>query len=178
MCAAVSTPRASPLKITNPRAAKSDDDARRVFRSLLHAFGDAHLDIDWTSRETEPETSQNSEPLCTRLGFAAQGNAGIDFTQFSEFLRVDDADSGDFPGGVLQLAGGQKLGILRISLFMEKAHPALCEAARTALEHLRGQPATAAFHTIGIRSFSVYLNTESLFYGSIDPWAPPSIARS
>jgi hypothetical protein len=115
------------------RAAKSDDDAKRTFRLFLNAFGDAHLDIEWKSKSTDPAKDKAGGPLCMRLGFATQGNKGIDFTQVVGFTPVHDGDSEDFPGGVLKLAGGQTLGILRISLFMEAAHPALCEAARTSL---------------------------------------------
>ncbi len=113
-------------------AAKSDDQAQRAFRSFLNAFGDAHLVIDWTT-EGRHVGANRTGPLCARLGYEAREPGGVDFAQVPGFVSVDDTDSEDFPGGVLRLPGGGKIGVLRIGVFMETAHPKLCETARTAL---------------------------------------------
>jgi peptidase S41-like protein len=116
-------------------AARSDDDAKRAFRQFLSAFGDAHLGIDWTPAATETnERGTRAGPLCARIGYEErQDRGGVDFAQVPGFASIDDADATDVPGGVLTLPGGEKLGVIRIAVFMETAHPALCEAARVAL---------------------------------------------
>lgn len=114
------------------RAAKSEDEAKRAFRGFLNAFGDAHLAIDWSPAKPSGEGERRG-PLCARLGYAARDSGGVQWSDPGiSFTRVDDADAADFPGGVVTLPGGGKLGVLRIALFMETAHPALCEAARAA----------------------------------------------
>ena len=40
---------------------------------------------------------------------------GVDFSLEPGFTRIDDADSGDVPGGVLALKSGAKLGVVRIA---------------------------------------------------------------
>jgi len=42
-------------------------------------------------------------------------------------------DEPEFPGGILTLRSGQKAGVIRIRLFSETEHPALCIAAQKAL---------------------------------------------
>ena len=46
---------------------------------------------------------------------------------------ISSQDSQDFPAGVLHLASKPTLGVIRIGLFSEYAHPALCQAAQHAL---------------------------------------------
>ena len=117
---------------TRIRAAKSDDDARRAIRSFLNAFGDGHLEVEWTPKPPTVEKADHRS-LCERLGYAERDMGGVDFTRVEGFTPIADGDSGDFPGGVARLVGGHRIGVLRIHLFMEKAHPRLCEAARAAL---------------------------------------------
>jgi hypothetical protein len=116
------------------RAATSTDDARRAFRRFLNSFGDAHLDIDWTpAAATTGEAPKKTGGLCARLGYEDHDRGGIDFTLVPGFTPIADADARDVPGGVLELAHAGKIGVVRIDLFMETVHPALCEAARGAL---------------------------------------------
>ena len=118
---------------TRIRAAKSDDDAKRAIRSFLNAFGDAHLDVEWKGAGSSHGEAPKEGPLCTRLGYEAHDFGGVDFSQAPGFTPIDDADARDVPGGILELPHHRKLGTLRIHVFMEKAHPALCEEARTSL---------------------------------------------
>lgn len=117
------------------RAAKSEDDAKRAIRSFLTAFGDAHLDLEWkgagagSSHDEPPKEG----PLCARLGYETHDFGGVDFTQVPGYTPIEDADARDIPGGVVELSHHRKLGVLRIHAFMETAHPALCEEARTTL---------------------------------------------
>jgi len=119
------------------RAAKSDEQAKRAFRSFLRAFGDGHLSIDWTASEPAAKTAAPAAPtgpLCARLGYEAGDPGGVDFARVtSTFTPIQDGDSADIPGGVLVLPGGHRLGVLRIALFSGEPHPRLCEEARTAL---------------------------------------------
>jgi hypothetical protein len=117
------------------RAAKSDEQAKRTFRSFLRAFGDGHLSVDWTAPETAaPTATSPAGPLCARLGYEASDPGGVDFARAtSSFTPIADGDSADIPGGVLVLSGGHKLGVVRIALFSGETHPRLCEEARATL---------------------------------------------
>jgi hypothetical protein len=114
------------------RAAASDDDARRALRRFLNAFGDGHLDIDWTPASASADDAKRTGRLCARLGYEDHDRGGIDFTLAGGFTPTVDDDARDVPGGVLHLAHGE-IGVARIDLFMETVHPALCEAARARL---------------------------------------------
>ena len=119
---------------TRIRDAKSEDEARRAFRSFLTAFGDAHVDIDWTPRTSAaPGSNTTAGPLCGRLGYETHDPGGVDFSLVGGYRPMDDGDSEDFPGGIFTLPKGGNLGVVRIGLFMETAHPQLCESARQAL---------------------------------------------
>jgi hypothetical protein len=114
------------------RAAASEDEARRAIRRFLNAFGDAHLDIDWTPKPPSGGDAKKEGGLCARLGYEDHDRGGVELALAAGFTPIADDDSRDVPGGVLQLPRG-KVGVLRIDLFMESVHPALCEAARTRL---------------------------------------------
>jgi Peptidase family S41 len=114
------------------REAKSPADAQRALDAFTEAFGDGHLFIEWSAKAA-PE-SPKTGPLCARLGYGKrEAKPGVDFTLTGAFTPLEDADAPDFPGGVLRLPSGAKLGTIRIGLFMEQIHPALCEAARREL---------------------------------------------
>ncbi len=115
------------------RAARDDEEAKRAFRYFLNAFGDGHLSIDWSPTRAASPGGADTRPLCARLGYEAHDAGGVDWTQVAGFAHIDDADAADFPGGILALPGGVKLGVLRIALFTGEWHPALCEVARTAV---------------------------------------------
>ena len=116
------------------RAATTVDQARRALRQFLNAFGDGHLSIDWAPAAAAPAaTSSTTAPLCTRLGFEVRDSGGVAFTLTGAFTVVDDAEAGDFPGGVLRLPGGAQVAVLRITLFDASIHPRLCEAALSGL---------------------------------------------
>lgn len=118
---------------TRIRSAKSEDDAKHAIRSFLNAFGDAHLGIEWKGAASSHGDPPKEGPLCTRLGYEALDFGGVDFSQLPGFTPIDDADARDVPGGILELPHHRKLGTLRIHVFMEKAHPELCEEARASL---------------------------------------------
>lgn len=115
------------------RQAKSEKEAQRALDSFLEAFGDGHLEIQWSTGESggaEP----GSAPLCQRMGYAAHNQrAWVNWALFPEFEPIHDADAQDFPGGVLRLAGGRTFGVVQISLFSEYGHPGLCAQAQQKL---------------------------------------------
>jgi Peptidase family S41 len=111
------------------RQAKSDEDARRAFERFLKSFGDAHVEIRWKPKSSASSADQKSS-FCERLGYNQEDqNGGIDWSIFPEYTPLQDADAADFPGGILQLRG-KKVGVVRIGLFSEHAHPGLCEQAQ------------------------------------------------
>lgn len=116
---------------TRLAAATTDDEAHRAFRKFVAAFGDAHVEIDWTPHAAAgAATAGTGESLCKRLGYAPHDTGGVDFAQVAPFVADGDADATDIPGGVVDLGAQRRLGVVRIAEFMEANHPALCELAR------------------------------------------------
>jgi hypothetical protein len=122
------------------RQAGNDTEARRAIESFLNAFGDGHLAVRWPPKDkpatqaVDPKSAAPQASLCARLGFREQKVApGIAFSGLGVFEQVDNADSRYFPIGILLLADGKKIGLLRISLFSEYRFPDLCEKAASEL---------------------------------------------
>ena len=75
------------------------------------------------------QSPPKARSFCDRLGYTERDpNGGVDFSLFPEFQGISDSDSEDFPAGVWHSASHHKLGITRIGLFSEYAHPTLCAA--------------------------------------------------
>jgi hypothetical protein len=114
------------------RAAKSDDEAKSTIEAFLNAFGDGHAGIEWAPAppRSVPAVRRSS---CERFGYKAIEPGGIAFGRLAEYHAIDDADAKDFPGGILQLSGERRVGIIRIRLFTASIHPELCAAAEKSL---------------------------------------------
>lgn len=113
--------------------AASDEEARRVFDRFLAGFGDGHLYIDWPrparAKPADGAPAPDAKPAgrtCADLGYRAWRDPGLDFAAFRGWEKLDTAESASFPAGVLATPGGARLGIVRISLFMEQAFPEAC----------------------------------------------------
>jgi hypothetical protein len=124
----------SELTETRLREAQSEAEARRVIELFLQAFGDGHLSVRWPSTERPLANVKNADPsadsLCARLGFHEQKTSpGIAFSRLQGFEQHTTPDSKYFPIGVLVLAEGKRIGLVRIALFSEHRFPDLCEAA-------------------------------------------------
>ncbi len=112
----------------NLRRCDSDQCARRELRKFLDAFGDGHLSIAWTIENPSSSIeAQTDRSLCGRLGYKTPVSPGIDFSLLPGFATVGGNGSELFSGGVLTLASGVKLGLIRIPLFSEHAFPGECE---------------------------------------------------
>ena len=108
--------------------AASDEEGRRVFERFLAEFGDGHLRIDWPRPPAARKPAQGGAGRsCADLGYRRWRDPGLDFTAFRGYEPLVTPDSASFPAGVLRTEGGARLGILRISLFMESAYPEVCE---------------------------------------------------
>jgi len=111
------------------RQAKSDEEARRAFERFLKSFGDAHVEIRWKPKSNASSADQKIS-FCERLGYNQEDRSGgIDWSIFPEYTPLQDAEAADFPGGILQLQD-KKIGVVRIGLFSEHAHPGLCGEAQ------------------------------------------------
>jgi Peptidase family S41 len=125
----------SELTESRLRESHSEAEARRVIELFLQAFGDGHLSVRWPSTERPLANVKNTKPsadssLCARLGFHEQKTApGIAFARLQGFEQHTTPDSKYFPIGVLVLAEGKRIGLVRIALFSEHCFPDLCEAA-------------------------------------------------
>src|SRR6266849_11151701 len=115
--------------------ARNVEEERRAFRDFAAAFGDGHLKITWPDENQAPAASgppdggSDGGSLCARLGYTVRGRTGLDFSPLQGFRPLPDADQSGFPGGILRLPAGNAVGVLRISLFSEKAFPDACAAA-------------------------------------------------
>ncbi len=116
-------------------SARSAEEERRAFRDFAAAFGDGHLKITWPDENKAPAASpppdggSDDGSLCARLGYTVRGRTGLDLSLLQGFRPVPDGDQSGFPGGILRLAAGNAVGVIRISLFSEKAFPDACAAA-------------------------------------------------
>lgn len=113
--------------------AASDEEARRVFDRFLAGFGDGHLYIDWPrparAKPADAAPAPAAKPAgrsCADLGYRAWRDPGLDFAAIAGWEKLDTAGSTSFPAGILATPGGARLGIVRISLFMEQAFPEAC----------------------------------------------------
>ncbi len=110
--------------------AKNEEDAHRAFAAFVNPLGDAHVEIRWQAR-AKGGIEPASAPWCDRLGYNQQDNdGGIDWSIFPEYKALYGPDAADFPGGLLRMADGRTIGTIRIGLFSEEAHPALCKQAQ------------------------------------------------
>lgn len=116
--------------------AGSDDEARRLFDSFLAKFGDGHLYIRWP-RPGAPavaagDPAKTSARSCADLGYRRPRDDGLDFSAIPRYRRLATPESASFPAGVLETAGGRRLGVVRIALLMEGAFPEVCEQVHPA----------------------------------------------
>jgi hypothetical protein len=116
------------------RNARSDEEAHRAFTRFINALGDGHLEIQWPRPSASRQSSAAPEQsFCERMGYDQQDNdGGVDWASFPGFKPVQDADAADFPGGLLVLKG-TTIGVVRIGLFSEHSHMALCHQAQKKL---------------------------------------------
>ena len=111
--------------------AKNEEDAHRAFERFVKALGDAHIEIRWQARAKQGGSEPASAPWCERLGYNQQdSDGGIDWSIFPQYKALDGSDAADFPGGLLRMADDRTIGTIRIGLFSEEAHPALCKQAQ------------------------------------------------
>jgi hypothetical protein len=115
-------------------AAKNDAEAKEAIDWFVRQFGDGHAWVNWNASTSNASAEEDRRPLCERLGYSRREPGGLDFSQLPGYTPVRDDDALYFPGGILRLADRKRLGILRIHLFMETAHPELCTQAIAALK--------------------------------------------
>src|SRR4051794_32099500 len=118
------------------RQAGGDAGARAVFDRLIRRIGDGHVEISWpappASGASGPAPAAVAGPaaLCRGLGYdSAQSSPGI-APAMAGYRPVDG--EGMFATGMVA-AGGERVGIIRISVFQPQGSPALCEEAVAAL---------------------------------------------
>jgi hypothetical protein len=111
------------------RQSQDEQNSRRVFEKFLDAFGDGHLSITWPSMapSSSDKSSRENMSLCSRLGYEAHLAPGVDFSLLPGFSSAEGEGSELFPGGLLTLKSGIKLGTLRIASFSEHRFPQECE---------------------------------------------------
>lgn len=114
---------------TRIATAMNDDEAKQAIDWFMRQFGDGHAWVNWRAARTELVGKEDERPVCERLGYSHREPGGIDFSLLPGYKTVPHDDEGFFAGGVLHVSNRQRLGILRIHLFSETAHPKLCTQA-------------------------------------------------
>lgn len=116
------------------RAAGSDAVARLELQRFVNAFGDGHVRIIWATSASSAAPAPDASPSaaspapCARLGVRPRPDRrAVPFhTLGAAWRSLAPPDSADFPYGLLSLPDGRRIGVLRIALFTEEVHPALC----------------------------------------------------
>jgi len=105
--------------------AQDETDARAAFERLVRRLGDGHVEIHWHASQSEgPSLPCSSyDPGMVGAPMAAR---------MKGYEPIEAAHSDLFPIGIVT-AGGSRVGVLRIGLFMPEGYPGLCKAAIAAL---------------------------------------------
>jgi hypothetical protein len=109
-------------------SATSVSAAQKAIADFLSAMGDGHLEIDWP----EPPGTATTPPgsLCARLGYRERRlSPGLQFQLLASTSPVAGSMDRYFPVQSLNLADGNRIGILRIGIFSAQWYPELCTAA-------------------------------------------------
>jgi hypothetical protein len=128
--------------------ARSESDAKKTIESFLDAFGDGHLSVQWAQNKVvnNSSTAGNTPPtspipLCERLDYKSHKQTpGIAFTRLNNFREIKTEDSKYFSIGVLPVAAGKDVGVIKIAIFSERAFPDLCEQAATEMKLTKDSP--------------------------------------
>jgi hypothetical protein len=114
------------------RSANSDADAHKAIERFLAAFGDAHIEVDWTAQKDDGGSTRG--PLCARLGYSRLGaKPGIQFPLLVQGAPLQTTAAAYFPTNVFTLRDRSRVGVLRIFAFSAKRFADLCAEARTTL---------------------------------------------
>ena len=118
--------------------ARNEAEAKKAIESFLDAFGDGHLSVRWAQNKVNNSSgAENTQPpsptpLCERLNYKSHNQTSrIAFTRLNDFREINTEDSKYFSIGVLRVAPGKDVGVIRIAIFSEYAFPDLCEQAAT-----------------------------------------------
>lgn len=115
------------------RKASNESEARTAIDWFLRQLGDGHAYVRWPEGHAEEAAPAAPKRLCERLHYARRDPGGIDFTKLAAYTPLAGDDGRFFPAGILRLSDKQKIGVLRIHLFSETAHPDLCRAVQDEL---------------------------------------------
>ena len=116
--------------------AASEADAGAAIERLMRAFADGHVAVRWPEARAAAAALPAAVPdstLCRRLGYDANKGGRALGPGLPGYQPLSGGGgAAEFPAGLL-IAGGQKVGILRIGLFGPESSPALCESALAVL---------------------------------------------
>ncbi|WP_374566186.1 S41 family peptidase [Ideonella sp.] len=133
----VNLPRLDHLTRQALQAARSDDEARRAIQGFVGAFKDGHFSVlpdqaAPTSAAPEvparPFDATDPTASCAALGFlpTAREAFSLPLESLPNFRLMGDGLSTVYRSGLATMAGGQKIGVLRIQNFYKEAFPAVC----------------------------------------------------
>lgn len=116
---------------TRLQKASSDAEARAAFDRLAERLGDGHVQFQWPDAGGSVQGA--STDLCTRIGYDERSRAKPLAALAAGYQPLATPMSGEFPTGLIS-AGGRKIGILKIGVFMPQGYPALCQSAAAELQ--------------------------------------------
>jgi hypothetical protein len=100
--------------------------ARNAFDLLIRRIGDGHVEITWPeSTSTVSTSSAGAHDVCADAGYNAAKFGAPLAALMSGFQPIK---SRSFPAGVV-VAGGHRIGVLKIGLFSAEGIPDLCHDA-------------------------------------------------
>lgn len=109
------------------KAAKNESEARAALERFGRRIGDGHIAFLWKSSDS------GGEPVAGPCDGYNKGYGGAPVAMnMPGYAPLAGSKAEEFPAGVVT-AGNQRVGVIRIGLFMPQAWPALCEAALKAL---------------------------------------------
>jgi hypothetical protein len=129
-------------------SAPDDSERRRVFERLLRDLRDPHVSISWPREGPGTAVAASNRDVPTGAGddvekpppgaacpsdlASLSTRPGVAFARLPGYQALPDPEARWFDAGLVRDSGHPTLGVLRLSIFIERAYaPACAEAAKT-----------------------------------------------
>ena len=141
----VNLPRLDRLTRQSLQAARSDGEARQAIENFVSAFKDGHLSVlpdqaapTGVARTVAAKPFDAADPAaaCAALGFlpTARVAFSLPLESLPNFQLMGDGLATVYRAGLATTASGQKIGVIRIQNFTNRAFPANCPQGLASLK--------------------------------------------